>query len=303
MARLRIEEFHFKPAESGLLVPIGTTGSVREHSSHTYLNIKEKAQQVEVLYRRNGLKINMTSDLGRLIGLAVDLSDAWFLNRMNDVSDETLFNVCYFEKIASSLLEAQEEPNIKEYLQKLSGSVLDPFLREHSTAKDAAWELELFSSLKRRGILVSLQEPDIVATYGEKRIAIACKKLYSSNHVQSIASNANKQIRESSAPGIIALNIDNLIAPEVHRNSSTFDEVGGYLNSFNMDFLRSNERHIRKYLETRGLLAALVSTSTIAIVPGERQSLNYARETLIWHIPGISTAQSDDFRLLLSSFA
>ena len=71
--------------------------------------------------------------------------------------------------------------------------------RRPSRGKDALWELDLLSFLRRRSIETVLREPDIVANFGFGDYPIACKKVYSEKGVET---QMRKGVQQTDAPEI-----------------------------------------------------------------------------------------------------
>jgi len=72
--------------------------------------------------------------------------------------------------------------------------------------------------------------------------------------------------------------------------------MGQYINDMNTRFLRSHERHFRKYLGSGRLISAFVSTSVLADVYRARTRLTNARQLTIWVIPGLTHAKEQVLR-------
>ena len=122
---------------------------------------------------------------------------------------DTLFSVAPLNRIAEALLPLRAVHNRTRYLTALNSGNLDLLQRKKSHAKNVLWGLELCSILKRRNFDTFLEEPpDIVVSFGDSKIGIACKKLENCKWVTlatsaeqrtSSATQTNK-IQESKAP-------------------------------------------------------------------------------------------------------
>jgi hypothetical protein len=171
------------------------------------------------------------------------------------------------DRIADAMLPLGEMIDCSVYLQHMASGNVDPFKRERSKSRDTLWELELLAILKNQGFSAELEEPpDIVVELGSARIGIACKKFYSTKHVQNVLSTAVSQIEGAFDYGILAVNIDELIPPAQIIKAPTTDELGRLLSRANVEFLGLHDRHFRKYLATGRLLGAMVSIGGIADV-------------------------------------
>jgi hypothetical protein len=148
--------------------------------------------------------------------------------------------------------------------------------------------LELWSILRRRSLNAMLIEPpNIVVSFDDLKICIACKKLYSENHVQNVLSQAMGQIEAGLDFGIVSLNLDDLLLPEHILCAPTQHSMSEQISTFNAQFLITHERHFRKYLASSRLISALVSTCVLADVHLVRPRFNNARQSNIWAIPGL----------------
>jgi len=191
-------------------------------------------------------------------------------------------------------LPLRDDKDRKKYLYVLSSGALDLFQRDRSLSKDMFWELEVWSKLKIKLPQVVLQEPpDIVVEFGDARIGIACKKIYSEKHVQNVLSQAVAQIEDSFEFGVVAINLDDLTPADSVLRRASAKEIGNVLLDFNAKFLRQHERHFRKYLSTGRLISAMVSTNIIADIYNEKPRFNNAYQWTIWTIPGLNDKKKE----------
>jgi hypothetical protein len=271
-----------------LRIPEGTVSDLSVSSSQTYLQIKEEAIAVEELYATSDIPLPATSDLAKLIADAKALSDSWLLGKAEDLAMTVLFRVGLLDRITAAVLPLREVQDRSKFMRALASSGLDLLDRKRSAAKDVLWELELWSILKRRSFNAHLKEPpDIVVNFEDSEIGIACKKLYSERHVQNVLSQAVAQIEPKFDFGIVAISIDDLLPPNRILRTPTHDTLGQYISHLNARFLRSHERHFRKYLGSGRLISAFVSTSTLADVYRDTTRFNNARQSTVWTIPGL----------------
>lgn len=151
--------------------------------------------------------------------------------------------------------------------------------------------------MKRKSFDATLEEPpDIVVRFGDSKIGIACKKLYSEGRVQNVLSQAGKQIKPSFDFGIIAVNIDDLIPDSQILKMPTDEMISQYLSDLNARFLNTHERHFRKYLVSGRVISVLVSTSVLADVYQARPRFNNAQQLIVWTIPGLPPDKDGQLR-------
>jgi hypothetical protein len=276
-------------SESGLTFPTDRLSNLSLSSSLTYLQIKEKAIAVRSLFADSAVNVPPSSGLASLIDDAIRMSDWWLTGEAPNISPQMLFRGVQMVRVADAILPLLEVKDRSRYLRLLTVGSLSPFKRVRSQSKDFLWELEAWAYLKRRSIYAVLAEPpDIVVESGADRIGVACKKFYSTRHVQNVLSTGVAQIEKAFEIGIIAVNLDDLLPADTVMRAPTQDAMGEMLTNFNMTFLRNHERHFRKYLSSGRLIAALVSTGGIAEIYQETPRLNTARQSTVWAIPGLS---------------
>lgn len=283
--------------ESGVIVPGGTVSDLSHSSSQTYLHIKEKALAVENLYADSGVQLPGTADLARLIANAKTLSDSWLMGQAENHPMTLLFRVGHFDRIADAVLPLRDVADRTRFLNALASGSLDLLERKQSNAKDVLWELELWAILNRRSFVATLEEPpDLIVEFGDTRIGIACKKLYSEKHVQNVLSQAVAQIEESFDFGIVAVNIDDLVPANQILRTPTQEVMGQYISNLNARFLGEHERHFRKYLATGRVISAMISTSVLVDVYRDRPRFNNARQITVWTIPGLPPEKNRQLR-------
>jgi hypothetical protein len=274
--------------ESGVIIPQGSVSNLSLTSSENYLRIKEKALAVEQIYLENNILLADTSDLARLLADARTLSDSWLLGENEKCSTKLLFRVAHFNRIADAIIPLRSEPNSARYLTSLASGSLDFLQRKKSNAKDILWELELYAILKLRTFDVILEDPpDIIVKFGNSKIGIACKKLYSEKHIQNVLSQAVAQIEASFDFGIVALNIDDLVPANQILKIPTQETMSEYISNLNTRFINAHQRHFRKYLASGRVISAIISTSVLADCYTAQTRFNNARQSLIWTIPGL----------------
>jgi len=298
MPRKSIKQVWY-PSEGRVLIHDGTVTSSSQHLSETFLKIKEKAIELEKLYNSYSLKIPPDCDLSLLINDAKKLSDCWLLNQTEDMSPLSLFRVMHLNQIANAVLPLQLETNPIKYLKSIISGNLDLSDRKKSNAKNVLWELKVWSTLKKKSFNAKLQDPpDIVVSFKETKIGIACKKLYSEKHVQNVLSEAVKQIESGFDYGIVAINLDDLMPANKILSAQTVQAAVEFISRKNERFIKSHERHLKKYLSSGRIISALVSTSLLTDVNHGTPRLNFAQQDTFWTIPSLTADKKekvDDF--------
>jgi hypothetical protein len=288
--------------DSGLAIPEGTVSDSSALFSQTYLQIKDKALALERLYGDNEVALPDGCDLARLIADAKSLSDQWLTDHTK-LQMTLLFRAINLDRIADAVLSLQSVTDRAKYLRSLTSGNLDSLDRQASSAKNLLWELELWSMLRGHGLDAALQEPpDIVVSFEGLEVGLACKKFYSEKHVQNVLSKAVAQIESSFELGIVAVNLDDLVPANRILHTATHQSMSQYIAAFNANFIRSHERHFRKYLGAGRIISALVSTSVLADLQHGRPRVNYARQSTIWIIPDLEAEKEKQLKRFYDKF-
>jgi len=242
--------------------------------------------------------------LAQIVKQTNDVVDCWSKdNKANISSDILTLKIAHFNRIADAILRLETIPDCREYLHRLTDGIIDNITPGCSVAKNTLWELELWSTMVKRGVMARLLDPpDIVMTIDNFEIAVACKKLYSEKHVQNILSEAVRQICLASNFGVVALNIDELGAAGNFFDCNSFAQATDALDRMNQTFLAKHERHLRKYLADERIVGALVSSGCVADLRQEKPRLNFARMNTIWCLPDISEAKKRCLLALQKAF-
>lgn len=289
MSTNRKKEQLWLPTKSGLVVPAGVASNLSTSSTQTFLHIKDKAKAVEQLYLDNCIPLPPGCDLANLVADAKRLSDAWLMDDQETANAQLLFRVSSIDRIGDAVLPLATVPNRKTYLTALTSGSLDLLQRELSNAKNILWELELWSTLNRRGMVTSLHEPDLVVHFEDATVGIACKKLYSDNNVAKVLSEGVQQIESTHEFGILAVNLDDLLPGGKILTAPTEEAMGERIQQINAAFLIKHQRHFKRYLEPGRVISAIVSTSLLADLSHNKPAFNVASQATIWTIPGLSS--------------
>lgn len=278
---------------SGKVENIGSNSTFTSVASSPYTEIKQRALSLKALLESHSLNIGRSPTLNRLIESTCELSDAWDQGRTDDLTIEHLFRALQTERIASAALCQGHQSMPKHILGELLDGSIDLLGRHRSKAKDSLWELELLRTLADHRIEVEIAEPDLVVSFQGVRVGVACKKVYSEGNFSKVLSNAIGQIERETDFGIVALNIDDLLPENAILVAPTIDAMSATLAARNDDFLRRHERHLRKYLTPGRAISVLVSCAAIADVSGANPRYLNARQTTLWHIPGIPNEKAE----------
>jgi len=271
---------------SGILIPEGLVSDSSLKSKETYLQLKDRAIAIQGLYEASGVPLAPNSDLGKLIQDAKSLSDAWMANQK--VSYQLLFRAALINRIADAVLPLQDVAMRETYLKEFTSAGMDLFTRQQSKAKGVFWEVELWSSLRRRSVLATLCDPpDIIIEVDGQTIAVPCKKVYSEKNVEKTLSEAVGQIEEAHDYGIVAMNLDDLLPANGILRKPSEDAAASELDRWNQHFIHRHERHFRKYLDTGRILAAFVSTGVLTDLTNDSTRIYNFRQSTVWVVPNL----------------
>lgn len=274
---------------SGLLVPSGREGLVREAHKDSFVAIKQMARRVRELYTSKGIFLNPTSSLNELINEVSRISDAWLANKTETLPPDSIFKICHGYRVCSAIDAISDEAGISEHLSKLASGNLDLLARTQSSAKDFLWEIELFTVFKNKGLSPKFEEPDLSIFTNGNRVSVACKKIYSEKRLQSSLSTAVAQVEKSKRHGLVAINLDDLYPENGVIQGSSSDSILDTLTSFNRNFIARHEHRFRKYMETSRIVACLVSSSIVSDSKTGLPRINNHRQDTMWVIPKIGS--------------
>jgi hypothetical protein len=122
-----------------------------------------------------------------------------------------------------------EEARIDKYRQALSGNPRGNG-KKHCAARDTQFEMVLGSWITLAGRAVSLGEPDLLARFETGEYGIAAKRIESRKKIRENTKKAIKQIEKAGKPGIVALNLDQVVRDPVVASHLTNPD-GGILDA------------------------------------------------------------------------
>ena len=287
MAINRNTEQVWVPTKSGLVIPAGVASNRSTSSTQTYLHLKDKAKAVEQLFIDNNVPLPPGCYFADLVADVTKLSDAWLMNDLDTANAQLLFRASAIDRIADAVLPLATVPNRNKYLTALTSGSLDLLQREQSMAKDIFWELELWSTLNRRGITATLHEPDLVVHFEDATVGIACKKLYSENNVAKVLSQGVSQIEATHKFGLLALNLDDLLPGGKILQETTEEAMGERIQEINHLFLNTHKRHFMRYLQPGRVILTMVSTTLLADLSSHKPQFNVGSQATFWTVPGL----------------
>lgn len=291
----------FEIDSAGQFAKIGTTSAFTSVASSPYSGIKSRALSLADLFSLHGLDTRKSASLQQLIDMTISMSDSWDRGAKEEVTFVHLLAAAQIERVATAALSTTHSAAQDSTLRGLLTGSLDLLGREQSKAKDTLWELELLRILIDHKIEATLCEPDLSVRFSGVPVGFACKKIYSEANVSKVLSNAVSQIEREGEFGIIALNLDDLLPANAILKAPTLAVMSSKLEDRNNAFLRTHERHLRKYLTPGRAISVLVSCAAIADVENADNRFLNARQTTVWQIPGIPDAKAEQMNQFLAA--
>ncbi|MGB8225835.1 MAG: hypothetical protein WCE45_03055 [Sedimentisphaerales bacterium] len=274
---------------SGILVPAGwITDGATNLEVFDFQKLKDKAVEIENLYKKANIVLRPDSELGRMIQNTKDYCE--FRSLGKPCSWNSFFLCLHLDRLAKAILPLQNEDQQTQclYLEKLLSGTLDFFKREKSEAKSFLWELEVWSWLREKTKNVKLEEPDITVNYSGSRIGIACKKLYSEKHVQNVLSEGVGQIEKEFEFGIVAINIDELLPENSVLKAENTNIASEIIQKNNDIFLNKHSRHFEKYFSKSRIISTIISTSVLIDIPSQKPQFSNMYRRIVWTVSGLS---------------
>lgn len=248
----------------------------------TYDEVAERARETRDFFQGKGIRIHRDSALGVLLREADALAHEWRAGT-NDGGIDRLIAAAHANRIADAIDAIRSDTNVDECLRRIAGNSVNLSDRSPSQGKDALWEIELLARLRHHGVTANLLDPpDIVIDLDGVMYSVACKKIYSERGAEAQMSKGVKQVATSGQPGIIALNIDDLVPAGTLLTAKGLDEAKDFMHGFNVDFISRQQPRIQRYIADGRCDGILVSTSIPSGIETVRPSFNNHNHTTLW---------------------
>lgn len=253
----------------------------------TYEEVAGRAKFVRALLAGKNICIHRDSALGTILREAEKLAENWVAGR-TDGGIRQLVNAAHANRIAEAIEMTSSEPTVNEALRRMAGNDMNLSGRSPSQGKDALWELDFVSFLRRRNVIARLEDPpDIVAQFDFGDYAIACKKIYSERGVEAQVRKGAKQLSRFGGAGIVAINIDDLVPEDALLQSATQDHAGDFLAKFNGDFIERHRARIQRFVIDGRCDGVLVSTTVLSDIVRSDPRFNLCTEATMWSVEGL----------------
>lgn len=248
----------------------------------TYDEMADRARQTRDFFTEKKIGIHRDSALGVILREAEALAQEW-KNSNNAGGINRLIAAANAIRIAEAIDAVRSDANAGECLRRIAGNNVNLSDRSQSHGKNALWELELLARLKRNGVDAKLAEPpDIVIDLDGAPYSIACKKIYSERGAEAQVRKGVKQVEASGYPGIIALNLDDLVPAGSLLEAETLSQAHDYMHAFNVEFITRQQPRIQRYIAGGRCDGILISTSVPSGIATVRPKFNNHTQTTLW---------------------
>ncbi len=138
--------------------------------------------------------------------------------------------------------------------------------------RDTQSELYVAAVCQAAGILISLEEPDVVVEVDGIRYGLAVKRLKSLRQLEKRSRSAIRQIERSKLPGFVVLDMALAANPENEKLGFVVTDEGFYhLQSSRFDsFMRANSRRFQEWRSGREVRGVLVLDHVMGPMDAER---------------------------------
>lgn len=270
------------PADSSPAL-VRLVGLERSDHVQTYEQLAETVRRVQAALEARGLRCRPNSALGFIFKKAHRLSENW---KSGQEGILTLMQADDAIRIAAAVEGAFDEPGATQAIQRITKSDMHLTTRQLSQGKDALWELDLLSYLKKQGVPVCMQEPDLVVDLPSPwgAYGIACKKVYGENSVASQLRKGCHQLRATGNPGVVAFNLDDITPEKSILVQPTRQAANEFLYRRNLAFLRRHQEEFEESVMKGQCDGVLLSTTSQADIAGMSPRFNRITELTLWTV-------------------
>lgn len=260
----------------------------------TYQQVAEKAAATRDAIEGLGIRMHRDCALAKLLREAEALARDWEQGHTDEKWLPRLMAAAHSNRISDAIAECLSDPEAIECIRRMCSNGLDISGRERSMGKDALWELDLASFLKRRGIsTVHEDPPDLIADFGFGAYPIACKKVYSEQGIESQVRKGAKQLERYGRPGLVAINFDDLAPANALLQSQSQISASDFLAKLNHEVINRNQARLQRFIVDGRCDGLLVSTTTLADIVDSTTRFNTHTQTTLWTLDSIGPDQRD----------
>lgn len=259
----------------------------------TYEQVAAKATLLRVAIQELGVRMHRESALAKLLREAEALARDWAAGR-SEGGIEQVMRAADANRVADAIATAKHDPGALDCIRRMCSNSMDLSERNPSQGKDALWELDFASFLRRRRISVDhVEPPDLLADFGFGAYPIACKKVYSESGLESQVRKAAKQLERYGQPGLVAVNLDDLTPANAVLQSANLETAADFLARFNHSVLDRNQRRLERFIKDGRCDGILVSTTTPADFVDISPRFNTHSQVTLWSLASLPAEQTN----------
>lgn len=271
-----------------------TTCQDPPNQTWTYQQVAEKAAATRTAIAGLAIKMHRDCALSQLLEEAEALARDWEAGRSDENWLMQLMAAAHSNRISDAIVACLSDAGAIECIRRMCSNGMDISGRDPSSGKDALWELDLASFLKRRGISTTHQDPpDLIADFGFGPYPIACKKVYSERGIESQVRKGAKQLERHGSPGLVAINFDDLAPANALLRSQSQISASDFLAKLNHDAIDRNQARLQRFIVDGRCDGLLVSTTALADIVDSTTRFNTYTQTTLWTLSSIEKEQHD----------
>lgn len=264
------------------------SSTTRPDSVSTYSEVASRGQALRSLLSEKHIRVHRDSALGVLLRDADRLAKDWDAGDSSEKGIQRLLSAAHVNRISEAILTVGDEPGALEAIRRIAGSDMDLSGRSHSHGKNALWELDLLSFLRRHSVDAKLVDPpDIVCTFPFGEYAIACKKVYSEKGVEAQMRKGVQQLIPFGGVGVVAFNLDDLAPERAILQSASQSEAADFLAKLNHDFIDRHRPKVQRFVSEGRCDGILVSTTVVSDILQSRPRFVAHTQTTLWSLDSI----------------
>lgn len=260
-------------------------GKTNSDQVWTYDQIVQMTTAAKAVLASRNLKLHRLSVLAQIFDKTSLLSKEWSAGERTEGWLDRLLAAAHAIRIAEAMVEVKDEPAARECLKRMSKDNMDLADREQSQGKDALWELELLSYLRRHGLRQArMAEPDIVVPMEWGDYPIACKKINSDAGTENQIKSACKQLNKFDGRGIIALNIDETTEASLIWERASTEELGRDLSKLLTEFIDRHREAMQDAVMKGKCDGFVLSVSVLAELRNSKPRFNNQTQIQLWNL-------------------
>lgn len=247
----------------------------------TFISIVRQCDELTKQLKKKNIIFHSNSAFGKVLRDAELVADQWE-NGERDLDLNAVRNTANAYRIANACIAASDDVGASECLRRVILKNTDLSSREASQGKDALWELELAQLLRRNGTVVAHAEPDLICNFHFGPYPIACKKINSPGGVENQVRQGVKQLAKFGSPGIVALNIDDVISLDGLTLAPTRQFVLEYLDHQIEVFRRQQRNNLLRFLGEKRCDGILIAATGFAMLARGIPDYDLSTATALW---------------------